>query len=687
MSILEITRITVQDSSGSFETIAANTPNDGEYNWTIQSTPSHNCMLKIEPLSDPDKGTVQGLFTILDYIQATPSSLGLTEPALPGDTPESQTFKVLLASDPGGDLELELAASNPGECSVSPTSITLNSGNWNSGVEVTVTPEYDGIADGDQITAILASTVDGFGSFQANELPLVQIIVQDADTRTTLQTVSPSFGEAGQPLAVTVEGTNFTTSTSIAILPDGGSATYISPVTYIDSTTLSFTIPAQTAGTYNLKAGSFELKNAVTFADTASADAQERKKAIVVAGGGPYHDNSLWLATKKCMDKAYTTLLFSGYDADTVQLLSRSLWSDITGDGENDIDDTAGIATLQAAISGLNAANTDELLLYMVGPGADGRFQFGSDANPEYLTPAVLDGWLDALQADITGRVVVIFDACQAGSFVSQLAPPDGKDRIVIAGAGAAEPAWFLDDGEISFSYRFFDHLFDRAELFAAFDKAKNDVLQLQTPQIAEFTGDTQKSTMKGGDDPIYIGRGRIVEVNPPSILDFTASPPVLDDGSTASTLAASGVEADAGLSHVWCRIIPPLKEFWDPAAAIILAPTMKLLDIDEDGVYDNLYEEFAENGIYQAIAYAADLRDSQSIPRMLSVTQSLGIYMEIQPGDVNVDGTVDLSDAVRALQVTVGMHPHALKQADVNNDGRIGVTDALYVLRKAAGL
>jgi len=51
---------------GTFETIAVSTENDGEYIWIVTGPGSVNSMLKIEPLSDPEKGTVQGLFSIVD---------------------------------------------------------------------------------------------------------------------------------------------------------------------------------------------------------------------------------------------------------------------------------------------------------------------------------------------------------------------------------------------------------------------------------------------------------------------------------------------------------------------------------------------------------------------------------------------------------------------------------------------
>jgi len=48
----------------SFEIIAENTENDGSYEWIITEPASVNCVLKIEPLDDPSKGTTQGMFII-----------------------------------------------------------------------------------------------------------------------------------------------------------------------------------------------------------------------------------------------------------------------------------------------------------------------------------------------------------------------------------------------------------------------------------------------------------------------------------------------------------------------------------------------------------------------------------------------------------------------------------------------
>ena len=60
-------KITLSRQSGkddTFETISEETENDGHYEWVISGPPSPNCMLKIEPISNPYSGTQQSFFTI-----------------------------------------------------------------------------------------------------------------------------------------------------------------------------------------------------------------------------------------------------------------------------------------------------------------------------------------------------------------------------------------------------------------------------------------------------------------------------------------------------------------------------------------------------------------------------------------------------------------------------------------------
>ena len=53
-----------RDGGKTYTEIVASTPNDGSFEWTVTGPNSFNCMLKIEPLDDPQKATTQGLFTV-----------------------------------------------------------------------------------------------------------------------------------------------------------------------------------------------------------------------------------------------------------------------------------------------------------------------------------------------------------------------------------------------------------------------------------------------------------------------------------------------------------------------------------------------------------------------------------------------------------------------------------------------
>jgi alpha-tubulin suppressor-like RCC1 family protein len=70
-NISEDVNILISREGGKTDTfipIANGIPNNGEYEWTVTQPPSVNCMLRIEPTNEPDKGSTQGLFTIINAI-------------------------------------------------------------------------------------------------------------------------------------------------------------------------------------------------------------------------------------------------------------------------------------------------------------------------------------------------------------------------------------------------------------------------------------------------------------------------------------------------------------------------------------------------------------------------------------------------------------------------------------------
>ncbi len=61
----------------------------------------------------------------------------------------------------------------------------------------------------------------------------------------------------------------------------------------------------------------------------------------------------------------------------------------------------------------------------------------------------------------------------------------------------------------------------------------------------------------------------------------------------------------------------------------------------------------------------------------------------DLQPGDVNGDGEVNLADIITTMQImtmTTVPSTELHIQADVNGDGRIGMADLVFILKKYAG-
>jgi alpha-tubulin suppressor-like RCC1 family protein len=73
----------------------------------------------------------------------------------------------------------------------------------------------------------------------------------------------------------------------------------------------------------------------------------------------------------------------------------------------------------------------------------------------------------------------------------------------------------------------------------------------------------------------------------------------------------------------------------------------------------------------------------------IIDVSRFLRPLVGGSPGDLDHSETVDLADAVLALQILAGRTPGEpyYTDADVNGDGRIDLVEALFILQKAAGL
>ncbi len=122
----------------------------------------------------------------------------------------SQTAVFKLSCIPGTlghekEVTFNLSSTDPGEGQVSPTSVTLNKYNWDTGVEVTITGQDDQIADGDISYTIETSNAES-GDSNYDGLIISNLSFQNIDDDVASITVSPltlNIQESGSPITAT----------------------------------------------------------------------------------------------------------------------------------------------------------------------------------------------------------------------------------------------------------------------------------------------------------------------------------------------------------------------------------------------------------------------------------------------------------------------------------------------------
>ncbi|HNI94514.1 MAG TPA: hypothetical protein PL169_00510, partial [Leptospiraceae bacterium] len=130
-------------------------------------------------------------------------SAGFTVTPISGNTTESggtATFTVRLNSLPTASVTLPLGSSNTAEGTVSPSSLTFTTANWNTPQTVTVTGADDFIADGTvAYTVILSSAASADTNYSGLNPPDVSLSNTDNDIAGyTLNTVNSITTDGGQ---------------------------------------------------------------------------------------------------------------------------------------------------------------------------------------------------------------------------------------------------------------------------------------------------------------------------------------------------------------------------------------------------------------------------------------------------------------------------------------------------------
>jgi hypothetical protein len=143
-----------------------------------------------DPVADGDIAyTIQTgvLSSDSDYSSLDPADVDLTN--LDNDTPGytinpnnftvseggSQVVSITLYTPPTADVIISLSSSDPSQCTVSPASVTLNAGNYQTGVSFTVSGVYDGLDDGTQpctIVTTVSSSDSAYGRLDPADIAL-----------------------------------------------------------------------------------------------------------------------------------------------------------------------------------------------------------------------------------------------------------------------------------------------------------------------------------------------------------------------------------------------------------------------------------------------------------------------------------------------------------------------------------
>ncbi|MBI4558444.1 MAG: 6-bladed beta-propeller [Candidatus Hydrogenedentes bacterium] len=333
-------------------------------------------------------------------------------------------------------------------------------------------------------------------------------------------------------------------------------------------------------------------------------------RAIVVAAGGKFAANDLWQATGLCANFAYRALTYQGFEKEGIQYLSSDVQLDLDNNGQaDDVDGDCTKANLEQAIT-VWSADADDLVVYLIDHGGSGTFRLNAT---ETLSAAELAVWLNQVQGKVSGKVIVIYDACQSGSFVEVLRAPG---RIVITSAAADENAYFLSTGTISFSNFFWTHVFNGYSVLEAFNYATaaiSQTVKFQTPQLDD-PGGLAATT--------HIGNGTVISADAPVIGAVLSNPQTVLSGTTSAELAADPVTDAQGVARVWAVIQPP---DWAPPSAD--NPVQNLPSLEMFPRPDNLnrwtgtYNGFISEGTYTIAVYARDREGNTSTPSVTSVS------------------------------------------------------------------
>jgi hypothetical protein len=173
---------------------------------------------------------------------------------------------------------------------------------------------------------------------------------------------------------------------------------------------------------------------------------------ILVAGGAADSENPIWPATQTLANYVFKIFIASGYQIYDIWYQNPVYSQDIDNNGFYDqfiVDDsTPTKAEFQKSITdwAAKAPNTGPLYIYLIGHGAEDRFQIMPG---QVITAAELKDCIDKFQKSTDRQVVVIVESAASGTFIDNLINDPNSDNITVItstgdGASYIKPLFIL---------------------------------------------------------------------------------------------------------------------------------------------------------------------------------------------------------------------------------------------------
>lgn len=398
-----------------------------------------------------------------------------------------------------------------------------------------------------------------------------------------------------------------------------------------------------------------------------SPSAHSSYKAILLAGGGPSTDtyaNAIWNATELLTNNAYFALRAQDLSKeDILYLTSGNTDNDLDEDGVYNDLQTASFLSLQQAITDW-ATSADNVIIYLNDHGGEQTFRINQK---EVLSSKNLKQWLDVLDAKVSGKITVIIEACQSGSFFPEL---EKSNHYLVASANRDQPAIISNEGMTAFSYHFWYAIHTGNTLQKAFKRARqgmssetvlvNNKPQRQNAQL-DANGDGQFNEQDYSSLGDYcLGKCKKLAGDEPQVTPLTVTGNL---NGQARFVLSMQVNSLAPLSQGWAIISRPDAKQNDPSQPVSDLPSVDLSCVAQgSGQYwcKGEYAAFDANGDYHITFHARDQKNRSSVPlNSITLTQNGSvsnlvkdnITFDAQSGKVNI---LDLNAFGRHYQASL---------------------------------